>query len=122
MALCRTCDTVIPCHCHIPPPVQTRPGVYLAAGWRQLRDGGAPVVTDETEPRTYCTYCAREIENRGEPNMGGPSRDGWVHIPGGYTVCYPQAGADSPRATPVWQGVAGRPECSVCREKEADRG
>lgn len=29
MALCRTCDTVIPCHCHLAPPVQTRPGVYL---------------------------------------------------------------------------------------------
>jgi hypothetical protein len=31
VALCRTCHTVIPCHCHIPPPTQIRPGVYLTA-------------------------------------------------------------------------------------------
>lgn len=30
MALCRDCRTVIPCHCHVPPPVEIRPGVYLA--------------------------------------------------------------------------------------------
>jgi hypothetical protein len=30
MALCRTCRTVIPCHCHLAPPTQIRPGVYLA--------------------------------------------------------------------------------------------
>lgn len=30
MALCRQCSTVIPCHCHVAPPVQIRPGVYLA--------------------------------------------------------------------------------------------
>ncbi|BBB01047.1 hypothetical protein RVR_8281 [Actinacidiphila reveromycinica] len=30
MALCPGCDGVIPCHCHLQPPVQTRPGVYLA--------------------------------------------------------------------------------------------
>ncbi len=30
MALCRDCNTVIPCHCHVPPAVQIRPGVYLA--------------------------------------------------------------------------------------------
>jgi hypothetical protein len=29
MALCRNCRTVIPCHCHLTPPVQIRPGVYL---------------------------------------------------------------------------------------------
>lgn len=29
MALCPTCDTVIPCHCHLTPPTQLRPGVYL---------------------------------------------------------------------------------------------
>lgn len=31
MALCRDCSRVIPCHCHIAPSVQIRPGVYLAA-------------------------------------------------------------------------------------------
>lgn len=30
MALCPGCTTVIPCHCHVPPPVETRPGVYEA--------------------------------------------------------------------------------------------
>ncbi|MDT0608858.1 hypothetical protein [Streptomyces lancefieldiae] len=30
MALCRECSTPIPCHCHLTPPVETRPGVYLA--------------------------------------------------------------------------------------------
>ncbi|WP_225840282.1 hypothetical protein [Streptomyces sp. NK08204] len=28
MALCRRCSTVIPCHCHLTPPTQIRPGVY----------------------------------------------------------------------------------------------
>ncbi|MEV5433912.1 hypothetical protein [Streptomyces sp. NPDC052701] len=32
MALCSTCRTVIPCHCHVTPPVEVRPGVYLARG------------------------------------------------------------------------------------------
>jgi hypothetical protein len=31
MALCCDCGTVIPCHCHLSPPVEIRPGVYLAA-------------------------------------------------------------------------------------------
>lgn len=31
MALCRDCSRVIPCHCHVPPAVQIRPGVYEAA-------------------------------------------------------------------------------------------
>lgn len=30
MALCPDCRTVIPCHCHLAPPTQIRPGVYLA--------------------------------------------------------------------------------------------
>ena len=29
MALCPACDRVIPCSCHVAPPVQVRPGVYL---------------------------------------------------------------------------------------------
>ena len=29
MALCYDCHTVIPCHCHLSPPTQVRPGVYV---------------------------------------------------------------------------------------------
>ncbi|MFE7233919.1 hypothetical protein ACFVAF_25280 [Streptomyces sp. NPDC057596] len=29
MALCRDCRKPIPCHCHVSPPVEIRPGVYL---------------------------------------------------------------------------------------------
>ena len=29
MALCRTCHTVIPCHCHLAPAREIRPGVYV---------------------------------------------------------------------------------------------
>jgi hypothetical protein len=52
------------------------------------------------EARPECANCWREIENRSTPNMGGPSRDNWVHLPGGFTFCFPQRGADSPRAEP----------------------
>ena len=31
MALCRDCSGPIPCHCHIAPGVEIRPGVYRAA-------------------------------------------------------------------------------------------
>jgi hypothetical protein len=41
MALCPDCDTVIPCHCHLVPPVQIRPGVYPA--------GDRPIVTARIE-------------------------------------------------------------------------
>lgn len=30
MALCSRCRTVIPCHCHVTPPVEIRSGVYVA--------------------------------------------------------------------------------------------
>ncbi|MEU6661224.1 hypothetical protein [Streptomyces sp. NPDC046821] len=49
-----------------------------------------------------CANCRREIENRSEPNMGGPARDNWVHLPGGYTICHPQQ-PNSPRAEPAEQ-------------------
>ena len=29
MALCRDCSRVMPCPCHVTPPIQVRPGVYL---------------------------------------------------------------------------------------------
>ena len=34
MALCRECGTVIPCHCHVSPPVKIRPGVYRTSAER----------------------------------------------------------------------------------------
>lgn len=42
MALCRSCHRVIPCHCHTVPPVQIRPGVYLAGGTQPGNDTEAP--------------------------------------------------------------------------------
>jgi hypothetical protein len=56
---------------------------------------------DETQADgTECANCWREVENRSTPNMGGPPHDNWVHVPGGFTACFPQRGADSPRAEP----------------------
>lgn len=40
MALCSDCRTVIPCHCHLTPPVQIRPGVYLATKEAPVNPGG----------------------------------------------------------------------------------
>lgn len=45
-----------------------------------------------------CVHCGVEVELKCEPNMGGPFRYWWVHDPGGYTLCDPQAGAASTRA------------------------
>lgn len=54
-----------------------------------------------------CRHCSEEIANKGQPSMGGNHEILWVHVPGGYTPCYPQQGADSPRAEPAAQvGVA----------------
>lgn len=47
-----------------------------------------------------CMYCGTEIEDRGDPDMGGNHRAKWVHVPGGYTICYPQRAVSSPRAAP----------------------
>lgn len=70
MALCRDCHAVIPCHCHLPPPVQIRPGVYAAGAiaeneerdwWRTGRipcsDCGTVVRTSnlETLPAHGCS-------------------------------------------------------------------
>lgn len=36
MALCRDCCKPIPCHCHVAPAAEIRPGIYRAAepsGW-----------------------------------------------------------------------------------------
>lgn len=47
-----------------------------------------------------CATCGLEIENRGDPDMGGRHEIRWVHVRSG-TACRPQDGADSPRATPA---------------------
>ncbi|MEV3999067.1 hypothetical protein ACFYPK_28085 [Streptomyces halstedii] len=57
MAFCRTCSRVIPCHCHITPAVQIRPGVYEASkpamtpltieDRRRLLAGDKPPTTDK---------------------------------------------------------------------------
>lgn len=61
------------------------------------------------ERRTFslvpmCANCHLQIENRADPSMNGPREPHWVHIPGGYTACFPQQ-ADSPRATPAPESV-----------------
>lgn len=47
-----------------------------------------------------CAHCGLEVEDRGDPNPGGPWEIRWVHVPGGYQTCHPQQGASSPKATP----------------------
>lgn len=37
----------------------------------------------------YCIHCGEEIENKATPSMGSPSKEFWVHYPGGYTLCEP---------------------------------
>jgi len=34
MALCRDCSKPIPCHCHVAPAVEIRPGIYRAVQHR----------------------------------------------------------------------------------------
>lgn len=49
-----------------------------------------------------CKNCGAHIEDRGHPYIQVDSNwySNWVHVPGGYSMCYPQLGGDSPRATP----------------------
>lgn len=57
-----------------------------------------------------CAYCGLGIEER----------DGeWTHATSGRATCYAQHGITGPRATPAERGVTYRPDCSVCREREA---
>lgn len=48
-----------------------------------------------------CTHCGLEVENKSDPCMSGRWTPRWVHYPGGYSICFPQRGADSPRAEPA---------------------
>ena len=49
-----------------------------------------------------CKHCGREVEDRGHPAVSdaGWWYPIWVHVPGGYTACDPQAGGSSTRAEP----------------------
>lgn len=68
---------------------------------RRLAAEAPHTETPDDEPAEIeCAHCWRLVENRGAPNMGGPQHDHWVHVPGGFTVCSPQRGGDSPRAEP----------------------
>jgi hypothetical protein len=72
-------------------------GNDLDANAKMLRRMADETPRAETE---RCANCGREIENRGDPDMGGNHEIRWVHVPGGYTVCNPQQ-PNSPRATPA---------------------
>jgi hypothetical protein len=78
----------------------TMSGHQFAALLREQQGLPTPAASDAVPRIAECANCWREIENRGDPNMGGPTRAHWVHIPGGFTVCFPHCGADSPRAEP----------------------
>ena len=78
---------------------------------------------DTTTPAgTECARCGLEIENRGDPDMGGNHHARWVHVPGGYTICHPWE-PDSPRAAPAVVAQPGKEtaaallssECDACR-------
>jgi hypothetical protein len=107
-----------PCPDHNPVPNYVKGGT-VCASCGEDRDGrmpaeaqqdptqdgearaGQPDTDEETPGRQECAHCWREVENHSEPNMCGPAHDNWVHVPGGFTVCFPQRGADSPRAEPA---------------------
>jgi hypothetical protein len=81
----------------------TMSGRQFAALLREQQGLPAPAAEDgEVAPQrtAECAHCWREIENRATPSMGSPARDHWVHIPGGFQVCFPPKGAESPRAEP----------------------
>lgn len=68
MALCSDCDTVIPCHCHLQPPTQIRPGVYAAtpprkpaAAPRRPKEARPPTAYSDGKGRTYCLRCAPTV-------------------------------------------------------------
>jgi hypothetical protein len=54
---------VIPCHCHTVPPVQIRPGVYLAGGIHPGNDTKTPVAY--RSPGGLYLYCTRHADDVG---------------------------------------------------------
>lgn len=53
-----------------------------------------------------CVHCGIEVENRGDPDMGGNHEIRWVHTPGGYQHCYPQS--------PVMRTASPGLKCPAC--------
>lgn len=53
-----------------------------------------------TDGQRHCVHCGLEVEDRGHPFITETSvfHSVWVHVPGGYTACFPQQGGRSPRA------------------------
>jgi hypothetical protein len=86
--------------------VRHAPGTAILCPDCRAKGYSVCMASGEQRPETQapaeieCANCWRVVENRSVPNMGGPSRDNWVHVPGGFTPCFPQRGADSPRAEP----------------------
>ncbi|WP_327376225.1 hypothetical protein OG393_21100 [Streptomyces sp. NBC_01216] len=72
---------------------------------------------------TRCAHCGLEIEDRGHPLIQEHSNwySIWVHVPGGYSVCFPQQGASSPRATPaVGRQPATQPDTDETEQRAYD--
>ncbi|GAA2803388.1 hypothetical protein [Streptomyces showdoensis] len=72
---------------------QLTPGIRDAA--RQA--AGQPTAYEALR----CAHCGLEVEDKGDPSMDGNHHVRWVHVPGGYSICFPQQSASSPRATPA---------------------
>ncbi|MGS2592048.1 hypothetical protein [Streptomyces hebeiensis] len=70
-------------------------------------DGPSPMAAEARGTR--CAHCGLQIEDRGDPGFGTYTPC-WVHIPGRYTVCYPQQGGASSRAEPAASAVPATPE------------
>ncbi|MCZ7413130.1 hypothetical protein [Streptomyces sp. WMMC897] len=92
----------------------TRPGAAENAAVRPLErpapDPAAPAPSEALSGRQAgagCAHCGLEVEDRGDPGFG-PYMPRWVHLPGGYSACDPQQGADSPRATPTTEAPGAR--------------
>lgn len=49
----------------------------------------------------FCKHCGLELEHKMWPDMGGNHKEWWVHVPGGYQICFPQRPEESPRAEPM---------------------
>lgn len=74
-----------------------------------------------------CAHCGTNVLRMSDPSMDGNHTVWWVHDPGGYTICYPQRAASSPRATP--KAAAGvrqdeprpsAPPCVHCTHPKGD--
>lgn len=73
----------------------------------------------DTEETTRCQHCGLEVEDRGDPSMDGNHHVHWVHIPGGYSICYPQEPGSPFRATPAVGQLAEAQATDYDRDPEA---